>query len=145
MRTHTIAIILAYDQGRTVHIETLSDKDEIESLAEALDFGTQDPLNLIYEQRKVQEQLEVDFEDYVEALLTRPFLNLAIQSQGVQWFKSRIKIQEFKKSEEAAADVIAEHALKIYHKDPSQTDFFLMAKNSQVRVRVFLLPESKAS
>jgi len=140
MRTHTLALVLGFSSDKSVQsLEILQDATEIDFLESALRSGEKDPLHCIYQQRKIQLQQEIDFEDYVEGLLTQPFLDPVIQEHGVQWFRSKIQIEKYKKSEQQAAQVIAEYALKIYEKDPTRTDFTLVSTQTEVRIRIFTI------
>jgi hypothetical protein len=82
---------------------------------------------------------EGEFGDYVEELLSQPFVGTEIQEHGVQWLKSKIRIERYQRTETDAAKVIAEYAMKVVSEDPDKTDFFLAGPNTMVRIRVFPL------
>ncbi len=138
MKAATIALIVraAQDQSPEV-VEVLSDNREIQMLEE--DMSESNPLRRIHEHRDTQAREDADFADYVEDLLSQPFLKPEIQAHGVQWLKSKIRIEQYQKSEAEAAHIIAEYAIKVYAENPERRDFFLAGPKAQVRVRVFVV------
>ncbi len=141
MRTNTVALVVSLETGSPQLVDMICDDSEIQFIEAALTEGGVHPLKLLYQQREELEKQENDFGDYVEELLSQPFLNREVQEHGVQWFKSRIKIQRYQTTERDAAKVIADYAYKIFEKDRTKTDFFLASSASQVRIRVFTLPK----
>src|SRR4051794_40963409 len=87
MRTHTIALVVSDETENAALLDILCELSEIQWMEGALDSGEVDPLREIYHQRGLQEQKETEFEDYVEALLSQPFLDREVQEHGVQWFR----------------------------------------------------------
>jgi hypothetical protein len=122
-----------------VLVDTLSDDLEIGAYEQALVQGTDDPLSVVYEVRSKRAEEDEEFGDYVEELLSKPFVPPEVQDHGVQWFRSKNRIEQFQKAETEARSVIAEFAFKIFQSDPTRTDFVLASPNAEVRVRVFLL------
>jgi hypothetical protein len=140
MKSSTVALVIAFGSGSPHLIDIFHDAYEIGFLEMAMHAGEQDPLRQIYEQRERQLQQENEFGDYVEELLCKPFLNREIQDHGIQWLKSKWKVDQFQKAEQEAVQTIAHYAYQIYEQDRTKIDFFLASQNSQVRIRVFILP-----
>lgn len=139
MRSATVALIIREARGIPRLIETLSDEKEIEVFEHAYAQGEADPLRAVYDYRTRQLREEDQFSEYVEDLLARPFLRREIQDHGIQWMRSKMKIEEYQRSEAEAAKIIAEYAMNIVEKDPAQHDFLLAGPAAHVRIRVFLL------
>lgn len=139
MRAPTIALAVEMKNGTPVLLETISDSHEISLLEQSVQLGEKDPLEQIRAHREKQRREDNDFSDYVEDLLSKPFLKAEIQKYGVQWLKSRIRIEQFQKDEGEAAKVIAEYAFKIFSEETALRDFFLAGPKAQVRVRVIVL------
>lgn len=146
MKAGTVALVVlaAPEDAPTtsatfVLVETLSDESEIGALETALESGERDPLALVYEIRERRMKEEEVFGDYVEDLLSHPFLPKEVQEHGVQWFKSKHRIEKFQTAETEARSVIAEFAFKVFSQDPSKMDFILASPTAEVRVRVFVM------
>ena len=139
MRAATVAIIIREAGGQPHLIEILSDDREIEVFERAYLEKDSDPLKAVYEYRSRLSHEEDQFGEYVENLLTKPFLRPEIQNHGLQWFRSKLKIEQYQKSEGEAAKIIADYALHVYQQDPSRDDFSIAGPSSKVRIRVFLL------
>ena len=137
MKTNTIALIIQSQTDPLQLIDTLSHPREIDFFESALTSGEVDPLQMIYDYRVKESKQDEEFGNYIEELLSRPFLKPDVQRHAVQWLKSKIKIEHYQKIERDAAKTISDFAYKIFQKDPTKTDFFLTSKTSQVRVRVF--------
>lgn len=147
-KSNTIALVVsrkgeasegAKPEEGPVLVEALSDDDEIKALEEALKQGHPDPLQLIHDRRVKVEKEEEEFGDYVEDLLTQPFVHPEIRAHGLRWMRSKIRIEDYQKIEQEAASTIAGYAFKLYSSNPSKTDFFLAGPRAQVRIRVFEL------
>jgi len=147
MKMSTVALIISHEAGVTSLLDTLSDPEEIEFMNLSIRAGDHNPLEHLYELRARKVKQENDFGDHLEELLSQPFLNPEIQSHGIRWLKSQIRIETYHKTERDAVKIISEYAYKIYQEDPDKTDFFLASTNSQVRIRVFTVapPGHKAS
>ncbi len=145
MKMSTVALIIGIDTGSPVLLDTLNDVDEIEYIELALKSGEDDPLHEIYKFRERQQKQEEDFGNYIEDLLSQPFVNPQLQKHGVQWLRSRIKIDQFQRTEREAVEVISNYAYKIFEKDPSKMDFFLVSATSQVRIRIFTLEQAEGT
>ena len=144
MKNGTVALVVALIDSTPKLIEKLSDDKEIELFEKAVKAGELDPLIAIYDLRAEQSKEDEDFGDYVESLLTQPFTRLDIQDHGVRWFRSKIKIEEFQKTEAQAREVIANFAYQLFLEDRARTDFVLAGPTAQVRVRVFTLAAEQA-
>lgn len=146
MRTSTLAILISNHQeslGETpVVVDTLFDEEEIGFLEAGLREGDTHILQRIYEHRAKQALSDEEFGNYIEDLLSQPFVKADARKHGIQWLKSKIRSDEFHKLEKEAAQVITEYAFRIFLKDRHRTDFFLLTEKSQVRVRLFFLPET---
>ncbi len=133
----TVALVVNKDGNQIELIDAFSDDQEIELLEKAFSDGEEDPIEMVYQLREKALKEDEEFGDYVEELLSYPFLSPQIQDHGLNWLRSKMKIEEYRKSEEEATQVIAEHALKIYQGDQSKTDFTLAGPTAQVKIRVF--------
>jgi hypothetical protein len=141
MKVATVAIVVcktpdASTEGMSL-VEVLSDEHEIGLLEASCKAGSDDPMEPVHEFRRRQHVEEGEFGDYVEELLSQPFVGTEIQEHGVQWLKSKIRIERYQRTETDAAKVIAEYAMRVVSEDPEKTDFFLAGPNTMVRIRVF--------
>ncbi len=132
----TIALIVAKNQGELVLAETLTDSDEILELELALMNEDPQPLKRVHEFRSKKTSEDEEFADFVEGLLSQPFVKPEVQEHAVQWFKSRTKIESFQKAEDEASRVIAQYAFQVFVKDATRTDFLLAGPKAKVRIRV---------
>lgn len=140
MKTATVALIVRVDGESPSLAEIVSDDQEIELLEAAFADTDRDPMSEIQEHRRKIAREDDEFGDYVEQLLSQPFVKLEIQEHGVEWLKSRIRIEKFQKTESAAAKVIGDYAYRLFAENRGLRDFFLSGPNTRVRVRVFVLP-----
>lgn len=139
----TVALIVQRDGQDLLLVENIADDREIEIFESALQKGENTPLESIYQSRLRQEKEDEDFGNYVEDLLSQPFVRPEIQEHGVQWLKSKIRIEQFQKSEREAAKIIADYAFKLYQENPSRTDFFLAGPAAKVRIRIFVIDQRR--
>ncbi len=139
MKVGTVALVVRNQQAEPILIDYLSDDREISVLEAAVDSGEEDPLNLVYLMRQQQIKDDDEFGNYVEELLSHPFVRPEIQEHGVQWLRSKIRIEKYQKAELEAAKVIANYAFKLYQENPDRKDFMLAGPSAQVRVRIFAL------
>ncbi|MGZ3697556.1 MAG: hypothetical protein ACXWPM_09990 [Bdellovibrionota bacterium] len=140
MKLATIALVIHPDPTNPVITEILSDEGEIEIFETHRQAGDPDPLAKVHAHRQAQAQQDDDFGNYVEELLSRPFIRKEIRDHGVQWLRSKIRIEEYQRNEMEAARVIADFAFRVFVGDPSKTDFMLAGPHTQVRVRILPLP-----
>lgn len=140
MKAATIALIVRSLGGRVPEIiDVLSDDREISLLESGWGSGDGEALGKVYEFRTTQAREDDEFADYVEDLLSQPFVKPEIQEHGVQWLRSKIRIEEFQKNEREAAKIIADYALKVFSGNPERKDFLLAGPKANVRVRIFVL------
>ena len=140
MKAATIALIVRSLRGKTPQIvDVLSDDREISMLESGWKTSDGEALGKVYEYRDNQSREDDEFADYVEDLLSQPFVKPEIQEHGIQWLKSKIRIEEFQRNEREAAKIIAEYALKVYSGNPERRDFLLAGPKAQVRVRIFVV------
>lgn len=118
-------------------VETFSDEREISALEQAIQSGNPFPLQSVYEFRARAEREDAEFGDYVEDLLCQKAVRAEVQSHGVAWLRSKMKIDQFRQQEREAAEVIANFALAKYKEDPNLEDFVLAGPGVQVRIRIF--------
>ncbi|OFZ81485.1 MAG: hypothetical protein A2603_07085 [Bdellovibrionales bacterium RIFOXYD1_FULL_55_31] len=144
MKAAMIALVVRREGEALSLLDTLSDDREIALLESACDEGLTDPLQNIYDRRQRQVQEDNEFGDYVEELLSQPFLRPEIREHGVQWLKSKIRIEEYQKTEVEAAKTIADFAYRMFLENPKMTDFSLTGSATIIRVRVFVLGNEKA-
>jgi hypothetical protein len=144
MKVATVALVV---EGESIPalLDVISDDHEISLLESSSRAGEADLLKPVYEFRQRQYAEDDQFGAYVEDLLSQPFLRTEIQEHGVQWLKSKIRIEEFHKTEIEAAKTIAEYAMKVLMENPQKKDFFLAGPKSMVRVRVFAQKREKAA
>jgi hypothetical protein len=143
MKVATVAIVVRFPVEMASEplslVEVLSDEHEIGLLEASCKSGSEDPLEPVHEFRRRQHMEEGEFGDYVEDLLSQPFVATEIQEHGVQWLRSKIRIEQYQRTEVDAAKIIAEYAMKVVSEDPEKTDFFLAGPSTMVRIRVFPL------
>lgn len=145
LKMGTVAVVLATEADKpevipdpAVHwVETFSDEREIVALEKAIESGNPYPLQSVYEYRASSEREDQEFGDYVEDLLCQKTVRPEVQSHGVAWLRSKMKIEQFRKQEREAAEVIANFALSKYREDPALEDFILAGPGVQVRIRIF--------
>ncbi len=137
MKTSQVALLVSSHAGAPVLVEFVSEDSEINWVEVAVHGGEKNLIACLFEYRAQLENEENQFADYVEELLSHPFLRKKIQRQGVQWFKSRIKIHQYQQAERKAMQFIVDYAYKIFLTQPHQRDFVLTTSTHQVRVRVF--------
>ncbi len=87
--------------------------------------------------RERQSKEDEEFGNYLEDLLSQPYVRQEVQEHGLAWLKSKIRIDEFQKAESEAAEVIARFAFDRFRKDQSMTDFLLAGPTARVRIRIF--------
>jgi hypothetical protein len=139
----TIALIVSStDANKPVLFEALTSADEILELELALRNADPDPMKRVQDFRSKQNADEEEFADFVEGLISQPFVKPDVQEHAVQWFKSRAKIEAYQKAEDNASQVIALYAFEIYQSDTSKTDFFLAGPRAKVRIRVIEVKEN---
>ncbi len=136
----TIALIVSStDDRKPALFEALTSQDEILELELALMNGDPEPMKRVHDFRSKQTVDDEEFADFVEGLLSQPFVKPDVQEHAVQWFKSRAKIEAYQKAEDNASQVIAMYAFEIFQGNPSKTDFFLAGPRAKVRIRVIEL------
>jgi hypothetical protein len=144
MRAATVALVVQLREGSCELVATLSDDREIEVLEASLASGDDDPLGRVQAERQRQEREDGEFGDYVEDLLSHPFQKKEVREHGLQWLKSKLRIEAYQRKENEAASIIAQYALEVFMQQPDKMDFFLAGPNAQVRVQIFILPEGEA-
>jgi hypothetical protein len=143
-KTGTIALVIQAPVSKAPLseaqlLEQLSDDQEIQLLENAIQSGLPEPLERVYAERTRKRSEDEEFADYVENLLSQPFLRREVQDHGLQWLQSKIKIEKFLESEREATQVIAHFALQLFRSDPQKTEFLLSGPISKVRVKVFVI------
>ncbi|MBS1959981.1 MAG: hypothetical protein JST80_10945 [Bdellovibrionales bacterium] len=121
--------------------ETLTSSEEILELELAIMNQDPEPLKRVHDFRAKQVADEEEFADFVEGLLSQPFVKPEVQEHAVQWFKSRSKIETYQKAEDDASRIIANYAFQIYCSDSAKIDFMLAGPRAKVRVRIIDLTE----
>ena len=132
----TIAIVVTRNGGEPVLKETLTSAEEILELEMALINRDADPLKRVHEYRIKQAAEDEDFADFVEGILSQPYVKQDVQDHAIQWFKSRAKIESFQKAEDDASRVIAQYAFQVFAEDHAKTDFLLAGPRARVRIKV---------
>ncbi len=121
-------------------IEKISDDREIELFEAAVEAGETSPLGMVYEFRDRKTKEEDEFGNYVEELLSQPFIKTDIQKHAVDWLKSKIRMEQFQKTEREATEIIAQYAFRLFLENPDRLDFFLAGPSAKVRIRIFDIP-----
>lgn len=137
-RVGTVALVVRAGASPEL-VEVLSDDREIDELERALLLGERDPIAHVHEFRSRQSHEDEEFGDYVEELVSQPFVKSEIVEHAVAWLKSKVKIERYRSVEVEATQVIAKYAFELYRNEPGRRDFFLAGHHSRVRVRVFEL------
>lgn len=133
----TIALVVSStEEQKPTLFEALTSAEEILELELALKNSDPNPLMRVHEYRKKQLNEDEEFADFVEGLLSQPFVKPEVQDHAVQWFKSRAKIESYQKAEDQASRIIAQYAFEIFQNNPEKTDFFLAGPRARVRIRV---------
>jgi hypothetical protein len=147
-KTGTVALIISYDgsgSSQPVLIDSLSDDAEIAMLEAAIQAGEPKPLQTVYDARSRQAKEDEEFGNYVEELLSQPFVRPEIQEHGLQWLRSKMRIEDFQKSEKEATQVITQFAFKTFQERPTRVDFTLAGPKAKVRIKIVTLPEHAVS
>ncbi|MDR3608614.1 MAG: hypothetical protein P4M08_14720 [Oligoflexia bacterium] len=139
MKAAILALAIRIDDGKPTLLDAFSDSHEIRLLESSLSAGVDDPLKSIYDRRVEQTLEDEKFSDYVEELLSSPFVKPEIQEHGVQWLKSKIRIEEFQRKETEAAKIIAKFAFNVFCDDPSRLEMTLAGPSAQVKVKVVVV------
>lgn len=139
----TIAIVVKLEENVPVLIDAFSDDTEIVWLEKAIMDGAGDPLRDVYERRASQRLEDEEFANYVEELLSQPFLDPKIQEHGVQWFRARHRIEMHEQNEREAKAAIVQYAMDIFAENLSLTEFELNGNQSKVRIKIHVLDRSK--
>jgi hypothetical protein len=142
MSKGTIALVVQMEEKKPVLVEALSDDFEI-SLLEGEVQVKKESLEKLYEIREFRMQEEEEFGDYVEALLSAPFVKTNVQKHGLEWLKSKAKIEGYKEKESKAMSVIAYYAFKLFQGDPGRKEFILAGPMSQVKIKIFMLDQEE--
>ena len=136
-RIGTVALVVRFEGEQVNLIETLADNQEIELFEAALKEGSKDPMKYIEQHRQRQDAEDETFGDYVEQLLTQPFIKAELREHGINWFYSRMRVERYRRHEQDAAKVIAEYALKVYRDAPDREEFILAGPRAKVQIRIF--------
>ena len=143
-RMGTVALVVRFQKdGTPLLIEALSDDQEISVYESGMVEGDCNPLAMVYGFRERQRIEDEAFGDYVESLLSKPFLNREIQTQAMNWLKSKVKVEDYHKSEVEATRVIAGFAYRLLQENPDRREFVLSSTHAQVKIRIFELPETR--
>ena len=137
----TIAIVVTRNGGEPVLTETLTSSEEILEMELAIRNRDPEPLRRLQEYRQKHSCEEEEFADFVEGLLSQPFVKPDVQDHAVQWFKSRAKIEAYQKAEDEASRIIALYAFQVFSSNPEKTDFMLAGPKARVRIRVIDLSQ----
>lgn len=139
LKIGTVTLVVREGPGEIELLDSLSSDEEIDALDEALQKGVKDPLGLVYRMRALESQENEEFADYIEGLLSQPFVRPEIKEHGLKWFRSKMRIEQFHRSEREATEVIAQFAFQVFQHAPDRRDFMLAGPNAQVRVRIVSL------
>ena len=143
MKIGIVALVVRFDQTQPVLLEAVSNENEIAALDTAIQAGSSDPLAVMHSYREKSQREDEEFGDYVEGILTQPFLKPEVRDHALAWFQSKLKIETFNRQEIEATKVIAQYALKILLEHPDRRDFVLTGNQAAVRVRIFELSLSE--
>lgn len=143
-RTGTVALAVRLDGRGPQLVDQFSDDREIDLLAEAIAQKEKNAIELVYALRKKQAQEDDEFGNYVEELLSQPFLRAEVRQHGLQWLNSKIRIEHYQRCESEATRVIAQFAFQIFCGDPKKTEFVLSGPAAEVNVKVFVVAPLQA-
>ncbi len=143
MKVGTVALVVGYKEKKAVLLDYFSDDREIAVFESALYSGENKPLQYVYQVRKQTQKEDEEFGNYIEELLSRPFIKPDIQEHGVKWLKSKLRVEQYQKTEAEAAQVIAEYAFKLFQENPARKEYFLAGATAQVKIRVFTLEHDR--
>src|SRR5687767_1288805 len=99
MRTSTVALVVTFESGAPLWMDTISDEREIQYIEEALRAGDPQPLERVYESRASESKQDDDFGNYIEDLFSKPYVNTDSQKQGLKWLHSKIRIEKYQRIE----------------------------------------------
>ncbi|MEK6705357.1 MAG: hypothetical protein AABZ06_06170 [Bdellovibrionota bacterium] len=139
MKTATIALVVRTGMEIPSLLEVLSDENEIAMFEQLLMQNKHEPMSMLQRHRDMKTVQENEFGDYVEEIVSHPYAKKDIKDYGLRWLKSRMKIEEFQRSELEAAKIIGDYAYRIFLSDPDMVDFSLQGPSAAVRVKVFIL------
>lgn len=136
----TIGLLLRQDpKTRAIVLdEVISDDRELSIVEKAIEQGLSISQKLI-EHRAAQAREEDEFGDYVEDILSQPFVSPDVKKHGLLWLKSKMRIEHYQRKELQASRVIADYAMKLFEENPAKTDLILKGPHSRVRVKIFVL------
>jgi DNA repair photolyase len=141
MKGGTVALLIGFKEKSEPQtpelIDCFSDEREIEVLEKVLHAGIENPMDFILSLREQELKEEEEFGNYVENLLSQPYIKSEIQNHALQWLKSKIRIEQFQKSEYEATQIIARYAFDRFKSHPEHKDYYLASPNVKVRIRVF--------
>jgi len=124
-------------------VETLTDSGEIDLVKQIeKDTNLEDVLKLVKHYRQANRALEERVGDQVEEILVSLSSPPEAKFHAMEWMKSALKMESFRKDEYSAAQTIGQFAYDVYKKQPELTDFVLQAEKAQVRVLIFSLQRS---
>ncbi len=115
-------------------LDTFSDQNEIEIFEQTLSAG-KNPLEAVYRLRRQVEAEDEHFGNFIEEVLSEKGVSVMIQTHASQWFKSKLKIERFRKAEMEAREIIAEFAYQVFCENTALTDFMISGSTAQVQVR----------
>ena len=144
MKTNQLVLVVEQQRDEQVLRDSFSDQDEIDLLLEAISQKEKNPLEIVHRFRQNRAREEEEFGDTVEALLLRPFLNMEIREHGINWFRSRIRMEEFRKTEENARKILTSYAFVLFQSNPELKDFTLQGRVAAVQVCVVDLALAEA-
>ena len=120
-RTGTVLILVGRDQeGSARIIETASEEAEVGFLQQVLAACHPDPVSAVRERRRVHQQEEDAFADYVEGLVSSPSSGIELRRQAGLWFRSRLNLEMHREAEVEARRVIVEYAMRLFEEDPNR-------------------------
>lgn len=146
MRPGSLVLAVCNEGGQPHFIEAFADDHEIEVFESACRDAKEDhPIQVVKAWRVSRRAEEEQFGDYVEDLLSQPFLRHEVRSHGLQWLSSKMRIDKLSVTEREATKVIAEFAFRVFCDHPEHRQFYLMGNQSKVKVRVFEVPKLPAA
>ena len=136
MKIGTVALAVGVQGEDLTLLDQFTDEQEIAALESAIERGIFDPLSEVYRFRRSKAEEDEQFGNYVEELISKPGVRLEVQNHGLEWLKSKHRMEEFQKSERDASRVIAKFAFDLFRTEPERDDFILAGPEAQVRIRV---------
>jgi hypothetical protein len=141
-----VLILIARDSNGTLQVlDSVSEDPEVSFVEQVLAKNHPNPIEALRQRRRLQEQEDEAFADYIENRVSAPSCTFEIREHAGKWFRSRIHLEQYKKSEAEAREVIVNYAFRVFLSDTSQRDFILASAQAQIRILIYVVENTKLS